>query len=173
MMKISSKFNQILSELSGWLMIVMMLLLVSDLLTRAIGFSINGLSELTVFVMIIVVYFGLARCEQYNEHVKLELITNRLPAKAKIVIYYFSQILSVITISLIFYAVLQNVLDSYQRNESLEGTLNLPIWPVKAMMVIGLVFFLFQSVSNMLSSINVDKKDKLKEMPVKNQELSN
>lgn len=171
--KIISKVNQFLSGLSGWLMIGMMLLLVGDVVSRAAGFAINGLAELSVFVMIIVIYFGLARCEEHGEHVNLELFTNMLPNNIKTVMFYLAQILSVVTVALIVYSVLQNALDSYQSHESLEGTLELPIWPIKAMMVIGLIFFLFQSISQFLGSLTRKNiKNKTQDISATDQELS-
>ncbi len=171
--RVISKINQLLSGLSGWLMIGMMLLLVGDVVFRALGASISGLAELSVFVMIIVIYFGLARCEEHGEHVNLELVTNLLPNKAKKAMHYLAQILAILTIALIFYSVLQNALDSYQSHESLEGTLELPIWPIKVFMVLGLGFFLLQSVSQLLYSLKQKKlTDSKQKITKKNHEIT-
>jgi len=77
------KINQLLSGFCGWLMIGMMLLLVVDIIGRTINKPLQGMAELSVFVMMIVIYFGLARCEQHQEHVGLELVANALPHGVK------------------------------------------------------------------------------------------
>ena len=45
------KINQGLSGFCGWLMLVMMALLVLDIITRTVSQPIQGMAELSVFVM--------------------------------------------------------------------------------------------------------------------------
>jgi TRAP-type C4-dicarboxylate transport system permease small subunit len=146
------KVNQILSGFCGWLMLAMMILLVCDIIGRTAGKPLQGMAELSVFVMMVVIYLGLARCEENREHVALEIIVNVLPKRVKHKLLFLSQILAVMTVGLLLYAVFENALASYQNNESIEGTVELRIWPVKFFMVIGLVFFLAQSIGHMLDA---------------------
>ena len=157
MSSLISKINQYLAAFCGWLMIGMMLLLVADIISRGIGKPLQGMAELSVFVMIIVIYLGLARCEQHREHVNLELVTNFLPAGGRHLAAILSQGLAVVTIAILLYAVFQNTLDSYAANESIEGTMELRIWPVKALMVAGLVGFLLQATSYLVTLIKGKK----------------
>lgn len=150
MTAIIEKVNQFLSGFCGFLMLGMMLLLMADIVFRACGIPLQGMAELSVFVMIIVIYLGLARCEQHGEHVSLELVSNALPGRVRHVVVIIAQLLAIATIAILLYAVFQNTLDSYANNESLEGTLGLRIWPVKALMVCGLVCFLLQAGSNLV-----------------------
>ncbi|MBF9002174.1 TRAP transporter small permease subunit [Vibrio nitrifigilis] len=137
--------SQSLAGLSGWLMVGIMLLLIADILFRTVGIAIQGLSDLSVFVMIIVVYFGLARCEEYEEHVSLELVTNKLPYRSRLFTQVIAQSLAVVTIGFLLYAVSSNSLDSYMSNESVEGVMQFKIWPVKALMLVGLAAFMLQA----------------------------
>ncbi len=145
MSSLITKFNQFLAAFCGWLMIGMMLLLVADIVSRGIGKPLQGMAELSVFVMIIVIYLGLARCEEHREHVNLELLTNFLPAGGRRLFAVIAQLLAIITVALLLYAVFQNTLDSFANHESIEGTMELRIWPVKALMVAGLFGFLLQA----------------------------
>lgn len=147
------KTNQYLSAFCGWLMIGMMLLLVADIIARSLNRPLQGMAELSVFVMMIVIYLGLARCEQQHEHVGLEIVVNVLPAAAKRATVIFANILAVATIALLLYAVFLNAIDSYLDNESIHGTTEFHIWPIKFLMVAGLFFFLVQAIFNLAAII--------------------
>jgi TRAP-type C4-dicarboxylate transport system permease small subunit len=151
------KTNQFLSGFCGWLMIGMMMLLVADIIARALNKPLQGMAELSVFVMMIVIYFGLARCEQHREHVGLELFVNALPDKIKRVAIVVTHLTAVLTVGLLLYAVSLNALSSFQKNESIGGTTELHIWPVKFLMVIGLFFFLIQTITNLLEVLKNEK----------------
>ena len=134
-------------------MMGMMLLLVGDIIGQSIGRPIQGMAEFSVFVMMIVIYFGLARCEEHREHVGLELVVNALPPKVRVPATILTQLIAVCTVGILLYAVSKNAVSSYQNNESIHGTTELHIWPVKFLMVAGLFFFLVQAILNLTELI--------------------
>ena len=138
--------NQIFSGFCGWLMLAMMILLVIDIISRSFAKPIQGMAELSVFVMMIAIYLGMARCEENKEHVALEFVLNYLPAAKRRTADLLTSLLAVGSAGILLYAVLLNAINSFQTNESLEGTVELAIWPVKFVMVIGLIFFLIQTI---------------------------
>lgn len=152
------KINQILSGFCGWLMLAMMILLVIDIVGRSVRRPLQGMAELSVFVMMIVIYLGLARCEEHQEHVNLEIVKNALPPKVKRATELFTYLLALVTVGILLYAVAENALASYRNNEAIEGTVELHIWPVKFVMVIGLIFFLFQTLLNTADAVRKLKK---------------
>jgi len=128
------KINQLLSGFTGWLMLAMMILLVIDIITRSYFKPIQGMAVMSVFVMMIVIYLGLARCEEHKEHVNLEIITNALSPSMRSKMVLFSHLLALGTVGILLYSVLVNAIAAYQSHESIEGTVELPIWPVKFIM---------------------------------------
>jgi len=153
------KINQILSGFTGWLMLAMMILLVIDIITRSYFKPIQGMAVMSVFVMMVVIYLGLARCEEHKEHVNLEIVTNALPPPLRRLMGMLSYLLALGTVGLLFYSVLVNAIAAYQSHESLEGTVELPLWPVKSIMVVGLVFFFFQTLVNTIDAAKKLIKD--------------
>ena len=147
------RVNQALSGFSGWLMVAMMLLLVADFMGRRLNMPLQAMAELSVFVMMIVVYLGYSRCEEHNEHVGLEIVLNLMPAKARLVMMAISQALAVATIALYFYAVTTDALSAFVTGDAIEGTVELPIWPTKFVMVVGMVVFLLQGIINLQDAI--------------------
>ena len=153
MKRLTHKINQILSGFCGWLMLAMMILLVIDIITRTMRKPIQGMAELSVFVMMVVIYLGLARCEEHHEHVNLEIVLNALSAPSRRIMEALSYLLALLTVGLLLYAIAANAVHSYLRNEAIEGTVEMHIWPVKFIMVIGTFFFFVQTLLNMLEKI--------------------
>ena len=154
------KINQILSGFSGWLMLAMMILLVIDIVSRTMRKPIQGMAEMSVFVMMVVIYLGMARCEENKEHVNLEIILNAVsPAMRRFMKLVYS-LLAFVTVSLLYYSVTVNAWSSFQRNEAIEGTVEMPIWPVKFIMVIGLTFFWIQVLINSIDAMKKIKNGK-------------
>jgi TRAP-type C4-dicarboxylate transport system permease small subunit len=145
--------NRLLAGFAGWLMLAMMMLLVVDIVFRSVDRPLHGLSELSVFVMMIVIYLGLSRCEEYLEHVGLEFAINKLSDKARRVTVAATQLLAVVAVGLMFYAVTTDAWSAFETDSSIEGLIDLPIWPTKFVMVVGMVFFLLQAILNLIDAI--------------------
>lgn len=153
MRSIVHRVNEVLSGFIGWLMVAMMLLLVADFMGRRLNMPLQGMAELSVFVMMIVVYLGYSRCEEHNEHVGLEVVLNLMPARGRLVMMAVSQGLAVATIALYFYAVTTDAWSAFETGDAIEGTVELPIWPTKFVMVLGMVVFLIQGILNLGDAI--------------------
>jgi TRAP-type C4-dicarboxylate transport system permease small subunit len=140
------KLGDSLAVVSGLLMSLLMALLVIDVVMRNLGYPLHGVAELSVFVMMIVIYLGFAHCESENTHVRLEFLTDKLPAKGKRRLNRVVWALSLGTVGLLTYAVVGDALTSFRRNDSIEGIINLPIWPTKFVMSVGMFAFLLQVI---------------------------
>ena len=150
MRKWAHKVNQVLSGLAGWLMFAMLMLLIADVVSRSYGRPLLLMAELSVFVMMIVIYLGFARCEELNEHVRLEFVVNALPMAIRPKMFAAVNLLAVVSIALLFYAVTRDAWSSFVTGSAIEGTVDIPIWPTKFVMVVGMVFFLLQGIVNLL-----------------------
>ena len=153
MKNVIHKANQVLAGFCGWLMVTMMILLVMDVVSRVIGRPLQGMAEMSVFVMMVVIYLGLARCEEHKEHVSLELLGNALPPRRKKILDAVNRLLAVLTVAIFAYTIIQNAIFSFVNNESLEGTVELRIWPTKFIIAGGVLFFLLQTVMNFADAL--------------------
>lgn len=158
------KFNQILSGLAGWLMFSMLMLLVADVVSRSFGKPLLLMAELSVFVMMIVIYLGFSRCEEQREHVRLEFVVNALPRKFRPKVLAAGNLLAVVVIALLFYAVTRDAWSSFVTGSAIEGTVDLPLWPTKFVMVVGMLFFLLQGIVNLLDpAVEAEEADDVPE----------
>jgi len=146
--------NKILAELCGWLLIAMVIFIMIDIISRLIKKPIHGVAEIAVFVMIIAVYLGLSNCEENDEHIKVELVVPRIKGKYSQFIKLIQFLIEISITFIVLISVWKNFIMSYKTQESVTGTTPLPIWPVKFIMVIGLLFFFFQIGINFFNDSN-------------------
>jgi len=150
MRKIFTSLNKFLAELCGWLLSLIAVLLAVDVITRALFTPLRDVASIAVFVMIAVIYLGLANCERVDGHVGVDLLENMFPPAIKRINTIVRYIVEIVIIGIVVYFAVDNSIDSFVRGEALSGTLTLPIWPAKFAMSIGLVFFWIQIVLNFL-----------------------
>lgn len=153
MRRLLDRATQLLSGVAGWLMLAMVVLLVAEIASRSVNRPLQLMAELSVFVMLIVVYLGFARCERDDEHVRLEIVVSRLPARWRAFLAVISQSLALAVIGLLFYAVASNAWFAFRTNSSIEGIVNLPLWPTMFVMVVGMLFFTLQSLMNLVRAL--------------------
>lgn len=153
MQRIVSKLNNLLSAITGWLMLIMMGILLVDIIWRTFAKPILGMAEMSVFVMMIVIYLGFSRCEEHGDHVRLEFLVEMVRGRVRQTMVVFSRVLAAIAVAALFYAVTTDAWNAYQSNDSIEGMVSLPIWPTKFVMVIGMVLFLFQAILNVFKPV--------------------
>ena len=149
MQKLMSRLNGLLSGFTGWLMLAMMLMLVADFVARLFGLPLQDMAQMSVFVMMIVIYLGFSRGEEMHDHVALEFVTDKLPRGPRRRLLQIAQVLAVLTVAILLYAVAGNALMAYRQNEAIEGAMQIPTWPTKFVMVLGLVAYLAQTILNL------------------------
>ena len=146
------KANQVLAAIGGWLMLGMVLLLVTDVVFRSFGRPLLLMAELSVFVMMIVIYLGFSRCEEQHAHVRLEFLVNALRPDTRLRLRKLVDLLAVCVVALLLVAVARNAWSSWRTGSAIAGTVDIPIWPTMMVMVFGMVVFLLQSLVNLFDS---------------------
>ncbi|MEA4877658.1 TRAP transporter small permease [Aminobacterium sp. MB27-C1] len=138
------QLNAMLAELGGLLMTIMMLLFLINIITREINKPIQGLLQLAVFAMVILIYLGLAHTEENDQHVRLEVITDRVSPRIKNKMRFVTHCIEWIIINICLLAVYRDALRAFIKKASVTGIVPMPLWPVKWIMVIGLIIYWLQ-----------------------------
>ena len=142
------KINHFFAEMSGWLLSAIMFLLIIDFVSRGMYRPIQGVGEMAVFVLVAVVYLGIPHTEEVRGHVRVTAITSRLPERIQKILDFIIYLVATVTIAFVLYAVTQNAVKAFINQEAVAGTVPLPVWPVKFVIVIGCVFYFIQMISN-------------------------
>lgn len=152
-MKVIDAFTNLLAELCGWLLLIVMSLIIVDLVSRATGTPIYGVSESAMFVMIAIVYLGVPYAEKTLAHVRVELITDRLSPRAAGALDLVMYVLVAATMLIVLYAVTLSAWGAFGSRQAIAGPKPLLIWPVKFVMVTGLLLYVLQILANVARAV--------------------
>lgn len=151
--KVMDFINKRLSELCGVLLFIIIILLLVNVFSREVGFGIEGLSNLSVVVLISVVYLGLSTTEQHKQHATVEILDYKLSKKNRRVLHIIVNIIKLLTVMIFAYAAFGNFQFAVEARESFADVVYIPMWPSKLALLIGIVFFVFQIFLNLLRAM--------------------
>ncbi|MCU0782073.1 MAG: TRAP transporter small permease [Akkermansiaceae bacterium] len=143
-----SRINQYASEISGWLLIAIIVLLMTDFIGRAVSRPVHGVSELAVFTMVAVVYLGIAHTEKKRGHVRVTAVISRLPHRLQRAFNRVVYLTACAATAVVVWAVAVNAVIAYTSDEAVAGTVPMPVWPVKLVVFVGCCLYLVQLVVN-------------------------
>lgn len=149
MKNILTKVNHLMATLASLLMSIVVVLFLTNIISREINKPIQGLLQLAVFATMIVVYMGLAYCEEKDEHIKIEIVASRVSPLIKGNMKIIVKIIEISILSICIYAVSLDVYSAYITKASITGTVPMILWPVKSVILIGLTLYWFQILSNL------------------------
>jgi len=144
MKSILSRINHFMATLGGLLMSIVVVLFLMNIISREINKPIQGLLQLAVFTTIIVVYMGLAYCEEKDEHIKIEIVASRVSLLIKGKMKMIVKIIEIFILSICIYAVSLDVYSAYITKATITGTVPMILWPVKSVVLVGLILFWLQ-----------------------------
>lgn len=145
--------TNLLAELCGWFLLIVMGLIVTDLISRTLGTPIYGVAESAMFVMIAIVYMGLPYAEATRAHVRVELVLDNLPRRVAAVVDLITYVIVAGTILVVLYAVWLNAAGAYGSRQAIAGPTPLLIWPVKFVMVASLVLYAVWILLNLAQGV--------------------
>lgn len=148
--KIISMINHLLASFNGFLLVILTLLIVADFVGRYFSFPIKGLTTLSIFILITVIYLGIPLCEEEKSHIKVDLITTRLSRKSKRIFRLFSYWIAILIGFLLVWTSGLEAISAFISKQKTPGVILFLTYPAKFMIVIGLIIYLFQVIINTL-----------------------
>jgi TRAP-type mannitol/chloroaromatic compound transport system permease small subunit len=148
-------FNTKEGEVTSLLAIPLLLIVLYEVFMR---YAFNSPTiwgfEATTFLYGIHYMFGLAYTDVQDGHVRVDILTARLPLKVQ-------HIISIITICILFLPVMtcmtiwsfKYAWTSFTFGEVNSTSWAPPIWPLKIIMAVTFLFLLLQGISNLLKNI--------------------
>ena len=148
-----------ISRISGVIAIVfllaMMLLTVSDITLRYFfRCPIPGTLELTEFFMIIAGFLGMAWCAIKGEHVKVDMLVNRLPRRVQLIIESVTMLLSIGIAPLVIWRNFIQSKISYI-DHSVSNVLNIPEYPFYFIVCLGYALLLLVMITILVKNLRM------------------
>jgi TRAP-type C4-dicarboxylate transport system permease small subunit len=129
----------------------MMFLTAGDVTLRQFQFPIMGTDDLTAFLMVILISFGLAYCAINRGHIRVELLVERLPGRIQAVIDALTSLLSLGLCVLIVWQSIVNAVSVYQSGAT-SWTLNIIVYPFAGLVAFGFAWFAVVLLADMLGA---------------------
>jgi TRAP-type C4-dicarboxylate transport system permease small subunit len=122
------KISKFLYGVSGFTLVIMMLLTVLDVMLRIVGRPITGAYELVGYFSSIVVGFALPFVTWTRGHVYMEFVTEKLPTQNREIAHIFTRIIGIALFAFAAYYLIDVGVVLYSTGE-VSPTLQLPVYP--------------------------------------------
>jgi len=140
--------------------VVLMFLVCGDIFGRyVLGKPIVGAFEFTEFLMAGIIFIGFAYTQAQKAHLRIDLLSNRLPPNHRYFLHIFSLIVTFLFYALIAWRGAAGSWEAILLDEKTPGLIRIPYWPAKAVIPLGAVLLCLQ--------ILIDIGESLRERRVK------
>lgn len=137
--------SRFLSWISGALTLVLLLMLVAEVAARElIGRSLLGTIELSEVLLVFVVALGAAHAQRTGAHVSTDLVTSKFPPVPAALIRVVGMLVAAGFLLWTAWAALRRGWSSFQSGESRFGITDVPVWPARLILPIGLTLLALQ-----------------------------
>lgn len=116
------------------------MLVVADIGIRTAGIAVSGTTELTEVLLVIAIFAGLAYTQSEFGNIGMELVANALSPERKRLARLGSVVLCLVICTVLAVGTGKMALQSLQLGEYMSTSVNLPLWPGKAVICAGFVF---------------------------------
>lgn len=146
--------SRVLAIISALSVVVLMLAITLDVVVRtATRSSVPGMIELAESCLVIAVFFGIALAGVRGEHVAVTLVADRLGARMNRVFDLVVWGLSSVFLVWMVFATIERALDATEKGEERFGLIRWPLWPLRWVIVVGLIALLLVAVLNLVRTI--------------------
>jgi TRAP-type mannitol/chloroaromatic compound transport system permease small subunit len=138
-----------------WLILVTVLISAANAVVRkAFNYSSNSFLEIQWYLFSLIFLFCAGYTLKNNEHVRIDIITGRLSARARAGIDIFGTLFFLFPMAiLIMWLSWPVFVDAYSRNEVSTNAGGLIIWPARLLVPIGFFLLILQGLSELIKRI--------------------
>lgn len=153
------RISYLCAEVSGWLVIPMMLSIFLDAVLRGLfNIALIGIVESNSLLLVTLIYLGIAGAQARGANFRLTLVIDRVRPIWRDLFNLLSWLLMLAVLALLWWFALQSALFSYARGESSYGLVNFPIWPSRIVVTFGLGLLWLQLLADGLLAI-IQRRD--------------
>jgi TRAP-type C4-dicarboxylate transport system permease small subunit len=139
LISIVRRIGSALAIASGLGILVLMLFTTADVAMRAIsGSGIFGSIEITQVALVAIVFAGMMLAELSQIHVRTPLLTERMPVRVAAALRIFGSAVAAFIVGWANYYSWRVGIASYAAGEFQFGLAEVPIWPAKLVLSLGL-----------------------------------
>lgn len=147
------KLSYILCGIACVSILIMMILMVGDALSRKFIGSIPGGYNTTIALLTILVFFPMGYVQIKRAHITVDLVTSRFGNRTRSIFHIITSILGVLVFAVLTWACGQKAWESTLAKEEWMGLIYFPAWPFRWTLPVGLGIFMLQFVLTTIDEI--------------------
>lgn len=143
----ASDFSKALARITGLFIIVLMLGVIADALLRGgAGFAIWGVLEVSVLILLALVYFGLPSTVALRENFRVSIIADALPKSFGTPIAWGLLTLQLAIVAMLAWFTWRSAIYSFTREEVAIGMVQIALWPSRTLVALGFTLLVIQTL---------------------------
>ena len=138
-----------------WLVLAAVLISATNAIVRkAFNYSSNSFLEIQWYLFSLIFLLCAGYTLKHNEHVRIDIITNRLSARARAAIDIFGTLFFLLPMAiLIMWLSWPVFVDAYTRHEVSTNAGGLIIWPARLMVPVGFFLLILQGLAELIKRV--------------------
>ena len=152
--------GRLLSKALGWvvnssafgaasIVVILMAMVVADIFGRKVLNKPVPMSyEVGAFMLVFIVFMGLAYSQRQRAHIRVEFLTLRMPPRLRAVMDLVAFTLGIAIYGAIFYQTFKWSYHSFEIGEYVAGLVNIPKWPSQFAVAFGALLISLQFLSD-------------------------
>ena len=142
-----------LTWFTGVAIVTMSVAVAADVVARNVAKPIPGVTELTMSLMVIAAWAGVAEVMRIDGFPKLTMISDKFSMRNRLVLEALVCVFWMFWVSLVAYKGMHAGLRSFAEHEIAEGLIRFPLWPARWAVPIGASFWLIQVIANFIHRV--------------------
>lgn len=131
----------------------LMMIIVLDVVMRAFRHPIPGAFEFTEAILPIAVFLAFAYTEATGGNVRVTMLAERLPPRARAVLDVFVYAIGAVGFALLTWKTFEFAAASFDIREEAPGIVSFPVYPTKFAIALGCFLITLQFVARMASRV--------------------
>lgn len=126
---------------AGIVIVALTFITVADVISRKLGTSVPGAVEISEVLLVFTVFLAFGAAQVTGDHVSTSVLTGRLGPKARRWLRLPAAVIGLVTVAIMIIVTFQTALHSIEIGEYRFGIAQVPIWPARIIIVVGLIAF--------------------------------
>lgn len=148
--------SRVLSVIAGIGLVVMMVVVDADVLSRALfSRAVPGIDAVVAnYLMVGSIFLPLAMLQMTNENIAVDSVYDLMPAGLKLVCDLLANVLTIVLYGVLAWLYSKVAVDAFEIREFVSGTWDVPTWPARIIMPLGLAFAVLVSFLNLFVAVS-------------------
>lgn len=140
--------SRAMARVTGVLIIIIMIAVVIDAVLRGMmGIAIWGVLEVGVLLLLALIYLGLPATQANRENFRVSIFAERFPPWFDRIVTWLLLAVQLAVLGILCWTSWRSSIYSFNRDEVSFGIVQIPLWPSRVMVSLGLTLLIIQSIT--------------------------